>query len=196
MKNKIINEQKIIDITTNYDLPIFVYDEKTLLNSADKIINFPNSYGLTPRYAIKALPNATIIKLFDNIGLHFDASSRYEVELLLKIGIAPKKIQLTAQELPNNLETLVKKGIYFNATSLHQLESYGKLFPNSDISIRINPGIGSGHVQRTNVGGVTSSFGIWKDYIPQAKKIAEKYNLKITKLHTHIGSGTDPDVWE
>jgi diaminopimelate decarboxylase len=197
MKNsKIIKDKKIREITRSFDLPIYVYDENTLLTSAKQIINFPNAYGLTPRYAMKAISTAAILKLFDKLGLHFDASSGYEVERAIMIGIAPEKIQLTAQELPNNLQELVNKGIIFNATSLFQLESYGKLFPNSNISIRINPGIGSGHVKRANVGGPSSSFGIWKDYIPQAKQIAKKYNLKITKLHTHIGSGADHNVWE
>lgn len=29
----------------------------------------------------------------------------------------------------------------------------------------------------------------------EAKEIAQKYNLKITRIHTHIGSGSDPMVW-
>src|SRR5690554_6790359 len=28
------------------------------------------------------------------------------------------------------------------------------------------------------------------------KAIAEKYDLKIVRIHTHIGSGTDPAVWQ
>ncbi|MEA3500950.1 MAG: diaminopimelate decarboxylase [Candidatus Marinimicrobia bacterium] len=197
MKNlKIISDKKIIEITKSFNLPIYVYDENTLLESAKQVINFPNAYGFTPRYAIKALSTAAILKLFNEYGLHFDASSGYEVERAIRIGITPDKIQLTSQELPNNIEEFVKKGIIFNATSLFQLESYGKLFPDTNISIRINPGMGSGHVKRVNVGGPSSSFGIWKDDIPQAKIIAKKYNLKINKLHTHIGSGTDPDIWK
>lgn len=197
MKNlKIISDEKIREITRSFNLPIYVYDEKTLLESAKKVINFPNAYGLTPRYAIKALSTAVILKLFNEHGLHFDASSGYEIERAIRIGIAPEKIQLTSQKLPNNLEEFVKKGVIFNATSLFQLESYGKLFPDKNISIRINPGMGSGHVKRVNVGGPSSSFGIWKDDIPQAKQIAKKYNLKINKLHTHIGSGTNPNIWK
>ncbi len=194
--SKIIKNEIIKNITKTHDLPIYVYDEKTLLEAVKKITNFPNTYGLTPRYAMKALSTTAILQLFDKLGLHFDASSGYEVERAILIGIAPEKIQLTSQEMPNNLKELVEKGVIFNATSLFQLESYGKLFSNTNISIRINPGMGSGHVKRVNVGGPSSSFGIWKDDIPKAKKIAKNYNLKITKLHTHVGSGTDPEIWK
>lgn len=54
--------------------------------------------------------------------------------------------------MPENLEKIVKMGVEFNATSLHQLESYGKIFPGSDTSIRLNPGMGSGGTKRTNTG--------------------------------------------
>lgn len=87
-------------------------------------------------------------------------------------------------------------GVEFNATSLHQLETYGKLFPHTHTSIRVNPGMGSGGTNRTNVGGPASSFGIWHEYLEEAKIIAKKYHLTITKLHTHIGSGSDPEVWK
>ena len=62
--------------------------------------------------------------------------------------------------------------------------------------MRINPGIGSGHSVKTNVGGPTSSFGIWHEYIPEVLELAKLHNLKINRLHTHIGSGADPAVWQ
>ncbi len=39
-------------------------------------------------------------------------------------------------------------------------------------------------------------FGIWHEYIPDINKLATEHGLTITRLHTHIGSGTDPAVWE
>ncbi|MGL6196021.1 MAG: diaminopimelate decarboxylase family protein, partial [Thermoguttaceae bacterium] len=42
-----------------------------------------------------------------------------------------------------------------------------------------------------NTGGDQSKHGIWFSQIDECKKIAAKYDLKITGLHTHIGSGTD-----
>ena len=130
------------------------------------------------------------------MNVHFDASSSYEVKRLLMIGIEPDKIQLTAQELAPDLKELVEKGVLFNACSLRQLETYGKLFPGKRVCVRINPGIGSGHANRVNVGGPASSFGIWYDYFDEIKAIAKKYDLVIDTLHTHIGSGSDPAVWE
>lgn len=114
----------------------------------------------------------------------------------LRAGIPGDRIQLTAQEYPEFLGELLEQGIHFNATSLHQLEEYGKLRPGSEVSVRINPGLGSGGTKRTNVGGPASSFGIWHEYIDRIQDTAREYNLHVTKIHTHIGSGSDPAVWE
>ena len=46
-----------------------------------------------------------------------------------------------------------------------------------------------------NVGGPASSFGIWHELKDSVKSITAKYNIKVSRIHTHIGSGSDPDVW-
>jgi len=107
----------------------------------------------------------------------------------------PDHIQITAQELPKNLKELVDRGVLFNACSLNQLRAYGALFPGAEVSVRINPGLGSGHSNRTNVGGPSSSFGIWHEHLDDLKAIAAEFDLRITGMHTHIGSGSDPDTW-
>ncbi len=186
----------IHSIQERYTTPVFVYSEVVLRAQAQKVKNFSNSYGLTPRYAMKTSPNMNILSIFHEEWLHIDASSEYEVYRALHAGIPPEHIQLTGQEMPKNLEKIVLLWVEFNATSLHQLESYGKLFPGTNASIRLNPGMGSGGTKRTNTGGVASSFGIWHGYLDWVFEIAKKYNLTLIKLHTHIGSGSDPEVWK
>ncbi len=193
---KFLSPAQVRNIANEFGNPIYVYSENKLKRSAQEALNFPNAFGLRVRYAMKANSTAEIIKLFNSMNVHFDASSSYEVKRLLMIGIEPDKIQLTAQELAPDLKELVEKGVLFNACSLRQLETYGKLFPGKRVCVRINPGIGSGHANRVNVGGPASSFGIWYDYFDKIKAIAEKYDLIIDTLHTHIGSGSDPAVWE
>jgi len=81
------------------------------------------------------------------------------------------------------------------ATSLHQLETFGKLFPGKSCGVRINPGVASGGFAKIATGGATSSFGIWHEKISEVKKIEETYDVKITKLHFHIGSENTPESW-
>lgn len=182
-------------IAQEHGTPVYVYDENTLLQSAQQVLAFPNAFGLTARYAMKALPNAAILRLFHEQGLSIDASSGFEVERAIHAGIPAEAIQLTAQQLPHNLKDLVEKGVWFNACSLHQLAAYGKAFPGTEVCVRINPGLGSGHNNRTNVGGPASSFGIWHEQLDEVISVAEAHQLKITRMHSHIGSGGDPAIW-
>jgi diaminopimelate decarboxylase len=129
-------------------------------------------------------------------GLHVDASSGNEVERALRAGVSPELIQLTAQQVPDNLDALVEKGVLFNACSVAQIHAFGTQFPGRQLSIRVNPGLGSGHNRRTNVGGPAASFGIWHEHLHEALAAGRRYGLKFTRLHTHIGSGSDPKVWE
>ncbi len=160
------------------------------------MLDMPAPYGVQIYYAMKANPNLEILHVLKELGVGIDASSGYEAEQAIAAGFEPAKIVLTSQQLAHNLAELVKLGVHFNATSLRQLEIYGKSFPGSEASIRINPGIGSGHSVKVNVGGPTSSFGIWHEYIPQVHELLKKYNLTVKRMHTHIGSGSDPQVWQ
>ncbi len=182
-------------IAAEHGTPVFVYDEATLRRRAAEVMAFPNAFGLTARFAMKSLPTAGVIRIMVESGLHIDASSGYEVLRAMIAGVPDERIQLTAQELPEDLGALLDKGIKFTACSLHQLETYGKLRPGSDVCVRINPGLGSGHVQRTNVGGPSSSFGIWHGHLDEVKALAAKHGLRIATMHTHIGSGSDPETW-
>lgn len=194
-KLNFLTPEIIKDVMQKWGTPVFVYSEKILKEQASKALSFSAPYGLTVRYAMKANPNRAIVRVFKDMGIKIDASSGFEAERAIIAGIKPEDISITAQEIPKNLADLVNKGVWFNACSLHQLETFGKLLPGQEVGVRINPGLGSGHSNKTNVGGPSSSFGIWHEQIAQIKQIAGKYKLKITRLHTHIGSGSDPDVW-
>lgn len=193
---KFLNPEQVKEIVREYGSPVFVYSEKEIEARCDAALAFPNAYGVTPRYAMKANPNKTILQIMKKKGVHIDASSEYEAERAILAGFKPEEIMLTSQEPAKNLESLYKRGVQYNACSLFQLERFGKIFPGREVSIRINPGLGSGATKKTDVGGTTSSFGIWHEQMSEVMRIRKEYNLKITKVHTHIGSGSDPEVWK
>jgi len=176
--------------------PCYVYDQATLEAQADAMLAFPNAFGLTVRFAMKACPNASVLRLFAAKGLHLDASSGYEVRRAIKAGVSAERISLSSQELPIDFAELLRLGIHVNACSLLQLERIGQAMPGQQVGLRFNPGRGSGGTGKTNVGGPNSSFGIWHEWADQAQAIATQYKLKVVRIHTHIGSGSDPVVWQ
>jgi diaminopimelate decarboxylase len=142
--SKFLNFALASKIKAEFGTPCFVYDEASLRSQAEKALKFPNAYGLKVRFAMKSCPNAAITQLFNSMGINFDASSGYEVTRLIRAGIAPQSISLSSQELPLNFKELYSQGIEFNACSLGQLETFGKLFQGGSCGVRFNPGTGSG----------------------------------------------------
>ena len=47
-------------IAAAHGTPCYVYDQVTLEAQADAMLAFPNAFGLTVRYAMKASPSAAI----------------------------------------------------------------------------------------------------------------------------------------
>jgi len=173
-----------------------MYDENLLVERARELMRLSLPFGLTARYAVKANPHPTIIRLFDGEGLHFDASSSYEAERLLDLGVDGKKISLSSQQPAHNLSELLTAGVQFVATSLHQLELFIEAAePGTHVGLRVNAGVGSGHNNRTTTAGTSASFGLWHEYIGQALARARVSGVVIDRLHTHIGSGADPASW-
>lgn len=184
------------EIRERFGSPCYVYDRATLEAQARAALAFPHAFAFRLRYAMKANPNHAVLKLFRDLGLHIDASSDYEVERALRAGFQPAEIQLTSQAPSRLLPAHVERGVLYNACSLFQLERFCQAFPGRDVTIRVNPGLGSGSTNRTNTGGPGSSFGIWHEYLDDAKAIAARHDVTIRGLHTHIGSGSDPEVWK
>ena len=183
-------------IQGEFGTPTYVYDQLLLERQAQVALGFPNAFGLTVRYAMKACPSAAVLRILHRQGLHLDVSSGFEVHRALRAGIPPEHLLLTAQELPGDLAQLLDLGVGVNACSLHQLEQLGRLHPGRGVGVRVNPGLGSGHSNRTNVGGPSASFGIWHSHLDQVLRIQAEFDLHIDLLHSHIGSGSDPEVWQ
>lgn len=95
--------------------PLYAYSLKKLDEFSNACLAFPNAYGLTVRYAMKACPNAAILKFFNSKGIHIDASSGYEVRRAINAGIPPDHISLSTQELPDDFAELVDMGVKVNA---------------------------------------------------------------------------------
>lgn len=197
--------KKCIDVADG--TPLYAYSMDTLNKNADDCLAFPNAFGLTVRYAMKACPNGSILKLFNKKGIHIDASSGFEVKRAMLSGIPAENISLSTQELPPNFAELMDLGVKVNACSVSQLERIGEHYAGTGqkVGVRVNPGVGSGGFSKsttgfskTNVGGPSSSFGIWHETVEDGTVpgIVEKYGLVVERIHTHIGSGSDPKIWQ
>lgn len=193
---KFLSPPEVRSIAEEFGTPVYVYDEQSMVSAERAMSSLPSAYGLTVRYSLKACPSQAIIRVFDRLGTAFDASSVWEALRAVRAGVDSARILLTAQEavFDDKLRELIEAGLEFDAGSIGQLERFGAAFPGRQVSIRLNPGFGSGLVNRLTSGGPNSSFGIWHEELPEVKRVLEAYDLELVRVHSHIGSGHHWDV--
>merc|ERR1711871_1284192 len=148
-KLRFLSNDDVRSVQQDFGTPTYVYDAATLKARAEEALAFPNAYGLTVRYAMKACPNGAVLKLFESMGLNFDASSTHEVRRAMRAGVPASKC------------------------SLSQLDTIGSALPGAKVGVRFNPGLGSGGTAKTNVGGPSSSFGIWHEQFDEVVALAK-----------------------
>lgn len=176
--------------------PRYEYSRSAIQTKIDELTSLSLLGGLIVRYAVKANPFPEIIKMMQEGGVYFDASSSYEATELLALGVPGSHISLSSQQPPHNLSELLEAGVLFVATSLNQLEIFLETANRpQQVGVRINPDLGSGHNNRTSTGGVSASFGIWHEYIEEALALTAESGVIIDRLHIHVGSGADPSIW-
>jgi len=197
-----INTKNIKGAKEKFGTPIYIYDEKLIIDKCRAVLSMPNAFGLSIRYAMKANSNKTILKIIDNQNILLDASSLNEVRRAIRAGINCNRIMLTTQDIPEHrerkqLESLILKGLRYNVCSLRQLFLIGDFAEKHKLklSIRINPGVGSGESSTRNTGDNYACFGIHLSDIEEALKYSESKGIKFNQVHAHIGSGADPEIW-
>ena len=173
-----------------YGSPLYVYEESVLRSQFRQLSSgFPEGL-LEIHYSMKANSNPSLLKILREEGSSIDAVSEFEVRLALESGFEPQQIIFTGN---NNslaeIEYCVEQEVSVNLGSLVLLEKFGQRFPQTSVSVRINPGIGAGHHAHCITGGPDSKFGIYHDQIDAALALATKYKLTLNGVHSHIGTG-------
>jgi len=185
-------------LASKYGTPLYVYVAKTI---KERIADFTDNFdykNLKIHYAVKANNNVQILKLLRELGTNVETVSMGAINLAFEAGFKPEQIIHTCNGMTDDeIKFLIKNRITTNIDSLGQLETWGKLNPESDISIRLNLDIGAGGHEYLVTGGGDSKFGIHISHIEKALSIAAKHNLKIIGLQQHIGSDAfmEPDLF-
>lgn len=181
----------ISDIAERFGTPCYVYDWQSIERRIADLQSFD-----AVRYAQKALSNIAILDRMRRRGVVVDAVSAGEIERALRAGFTPDShpagIVYTADVFDREaLELVVKHNIPVNVGSPDMIDQLGEVAPGRNIALRINPGFGHGHSQKTNTGGPQSKHGIWHTAIDECLLRADRHGLVVTGMHMHIGSGTD-----
>lgn len=183
----------VAELARQFGTPTFVYDAAKIVERIGDLSQFDNI-----RYAQKACSNLAILDLVRRHGVLVDAVSAGEIARAMAAGYSvagdPPPLVYTADIFDReSLEVVVERGIHVNCGSPDMIDQLGERAPGHSITLRINPGFGHGHSQKTNTGGEQSKHGIWHTQLTDCLRRADHAGLAVTGLHLHIGSGTDLD---
>ncbi len=181
----------VIDLAAKFGTPLYVYDQTVIDQRIADLAAFD-----VIRYAQKANSNLAILDRIRRKGVLVDAVSAGEVRRALAVGYSadPQSHQIvyTADIFDReSLDLVDQLGLHVNCGSPDMISQLGERRPGVPLTLRINPGFGHGHSQKTNTGGDHSKHGIWHTQIGECLRRAEEHDVTITGLHMHIGSGTD-----
>lgn len=184
------------ELAQRFGTPLYVYDLEVVEENYRRLVGSFPYRDLEVLYSCKANNNVDVLRTLRDLGAGLDAVSPWEVLLGVRLGFPKGRILFTGSSVSDEEMRFVRElGVLVNVDSLSQLRRYGRMFPGTEVSIRVNPGIGAGHHGYAVTGGVTK-FGVYLDQLDRALDIAREYKLRVVGLHTHIGSGIlDPEPY-
>lgn len=186
-----LNAANLLRLPAEFGCPVWVYDAQIIRQQIAKLAQFE-----VVRFAQKACSNIHILRLMREQGVKVDSVSLGEIERALAAGYDPLNhpddIVFTADLIDDATIARVKElNIAVNAGSVDMLAQLGAVSPGHRVWLRVNPGFGHGHSQKTNTGGENSKHGIWHSDLPAALAVMQRYGLRLVGIHMHIGSGVD-----
>ena len=197
MENTIKKIKKHLEALKEYGSPLYIYDFDILKERCEQMKSFKeelekdmNGIKVNIHYSPKANNNPAILKVVKENGLYVDCMSPLELSINKKCDFKNDEILYVCNNIDKEEMKLIHdSNILICLDSISQVETWGTLFPNTNIMIRINPGtIGVGHNKKVITSGKETKFGVCEKNIREVLETTKKYNLNIIGIHQHLGS--------
>lgn len=175
-------------IAGHYGTPFHIYDEKGIRETTSRLKKvFAGIKGFREFYAVKALPNPSILKIMSEEGFGMDCSSIAELALSRKIGAGPSDIMFTSNNTsPEDFEAALSYGgCILNLDDITLVEKTPKM-PEL-ICFRYNPG--ERRTGNSIIGNpIEAKYGVAHHQIIDAYKLAIEKGATRFGIHTMLAS--------
>ena len=175
--------QKFLDFSKNLETPFVVINLNSIRN------NFASLREAFPYakiyYAVKANPDKAVVSLLADLGCCFDIASRYELDLVLSLGITPDRMSYgNTIKKAKDVAYFYEKGVRMFATdSREDLKNIALCAPGSYVYVRIL-------VENTNSADwpLSRKFGCHSDMAYDLLVMARSLGLVPYGISFHVGS--------
>lgn len=184
-------KQQAEQMREQFGTSVYVTDAAELRKNAHSILDAFSDLNTKVFYAIKANFNPHIVRVLKDSGIYgIDAVSVNEVRFALEMGYAPEEIIFTpSNPSTEDIKTVGEFGVMQNLGSVSEISRYCALFPNTDVSVRVSPGIGAGEFDKVSTGGDETKFGVSEGDLETVYKICTAAGVSLVGIHGHMGSG-------
>lgn len=179
---------KLPAVAEHFGTPFHIYDEAGIAATGERLNQaFAGVAAFREYYAVKALPNPSILKIMQRLGFGFDCSSLAELQLVRSIGARGEDIMFTSNNTsPEEFEVaLGAGGCILNLDDINLIDKVPE-FPEL-VCFRYNPGPArSGNV----IIGTPeeAKYGVAHSQLIDAFRRAKARGAKRFGLHTMLAS--------
>jgi diaminopimelate decarboxylase len=177
----------LIGAAERWGTPLYVTDLDAASSAAHAWRRaFP---GALIAYAVKANPEAALLRRLAAEGFGFEVVGPVELALALRAGGIPERIVVNGVgQTDADLAAALTTGALVNAESLGALAALiGSASPGR-IGLRINPGLDAATHPHLATGSVDAKFGIALDELPAALESLRSAGIRPWSIGAHIGS--------
>ncbi len=185
----------ISELAERLGTPLYVYSARTLRRHFRVLSDAFRGSDTLICFAMKALSNLSVLKLFGDLGAGFDIVSGGELMRCMRAGADARKIVFSGVgKTDDEIEAALKAGILMinveSRPELHRVSEVARrLGIQAPVSLRVNPDLDPGTHPHISTGHRDSKFGVpfaeIGEYYAEARTLP---NLELAGLSTHIGS--------
>ncbi|NQU87230.1 MAG: diaminopimelate decarboxylase [Mariniphaga sp.] len=192
------SKEQINIITENYPTPFHIYEEKGMVEYAEKFNNaFSWNQGFKEYYAIKAAPNPYLMKILRNLDFGIDCSSLTELVFAEKMGMSGAEIMFTSNDTTAaEFQKAIELGAIINLDDISHIDFLEKQAGLPElVCFRYNPGaLKDGNIIIGNP--EDSKYGFTREQLFDGYKILKEKGVKRFGIHTMVASNElDPDYF-
>lgn len=183
------------NIASQYDTPYYLYDEGLIKKNAKNYMRTFQKYfpDFRQYFAVKALPNPSILKILKKCGMGFDCSSPEEimiVNLSELFNIKKSNIMYTSNYTSvSDLQKVTNYNLDNIIINLDSIDGFYNLLETKNplpktICFRYNSNVKNKiDINSNNFSGENTKFGMTKEYLFKAYKGAKIHEIKHFGIH-------------
>jgi diaminopimelate decarboxylase len=173
-------------ISDHFGTPFHIYDEVGILATGRSMMQAMRGVEFREYFAVKALPNPTILELMLRMGYGFDCSSLPELALATRVGAVGEDIFFTSNNTSRaELQAATSSGCILNLDDISLIDKVPQ-FPEL-ICFRYNPGHNRDGCELIG-NPLEAKFGVREDQLIEAYRRARDRGARRFGLHTMVCS--------